>query len=148
MTVQAGTPEVHRARKEAALADAAMHGDKAAALKHGVSVRTLKRYRTQARRDGGQLARAALAKVDQVQRDWLPAAHEALVSMTDTLKAAVARMLDKRHPRPEDVHAAAGALKIVSDAMDSRLHLQFLVQGAVDAKTAKGETSCHTSVPE
>lgn len=141
------TPEEVAERKAAALADAAVLGDQAAADKHGIKVRTLRRYRTHARRDGGLLARAAFGKVEQSQREWLPVAQAALVEMTDALQAAVTRMLSRKNLRPEDVHAAAGALKIVSDAMDSRLHLQFLVQTSVDQKALKGETTCVTEVP-
>jgi hypothetical protein len=119
------TPEQHRIRREQAIADAAMLGDPAALAKHGISQRTLTRYRASARRDPS-LAGNVLSKVEAAQSlDWLRTAEKALDDMTQAVQETVARMGRKRRQTPEELHAMCGALKIVSEAVDARSYLML-----------------------
>lgn len=106
-----------------ALADSAMLGDAAACAKHGITPRTLRRYRTNARRDG-TLAKGALSKIEAAQQDWLQGTQADLHAISSRLREMCARA----KPTPEGIHAVAGAFKILSEASLARVMLEFKLQ--------------------
>jgi transposase-like protein len=88
------------------LADAKLDGDESAARKHGVSLRTVERWRREvAARSGGIAAGKRQAVVDEIWEVAAARVQLALLARVEVLAAA-----------SDDLRQVAGALKIVSDA--------------------------------
>ncbi len=117
------TPAEAKVRKEQALADSAIFGDEAACAKHGIAPRTLRGYRTAARRDPA-LAQGSLSKIEAIQRDWLQQTQSDLADISARLR----EMCSKAKPTPSGIHAVAGAFKILSEASLARIMLEFKLQ--------------------
>lgn len=90
------------------LADAAMIGDEAAATRHGVSVRTVERYRSKAKDD-----EALAASVGEKKAAYRTSLRDELI---ETTRAGLTRMRTLLETET-DLHKAAGAVKIASDAL-------------------------------
>lgn len=94
-----------------ALIDAITLGDPAAAEKHGVSVRSLQRYRARLSEDpDGELAQSVAAKRKALTAEWLAETARARMKILAKLE----RMVEAAPP--EMIREVAGALKIVHDA--------------------------------
>lgn len=93
------------------IADAAIFGDAEAASKNGVSIRSVRNYRSRLETDP-QLAMLAQLKRQQQDQAW---AHE-IPSMISAGIHFLKRATQELNPKdPLCVHAVAGALKIVSE---------------------------------
>ena len=123
-------------RIAAALVAAALLGDKRAAEKHGVTTRTLRRWRTRAARDV-ELSAIVREKRDAVERAWAAEIPEALAADLDLIRRTA---VETRNRSPEMVRAMAVAVKVISEvAVTWRI---------LEARLARGEQShgpplCH-----
>ena len=97
-------------RKSRILADADLLGDEAAAAKHGISTRTLRRYRKEAEPEHcPPLAEVVLVKRQALSAHWLEEAKKARME-------ALARGLELARGS-DNLRDVTGFLKIVHDAV-------------------------------
>jgi len=119
------TPE-QRDRAAKLLVEAATDGDKAVAERHGVTVRSLQRYRKALVRDE-ELSRAVADKKAKVEAGWAD-------QIPGALRAAIAflqKAAEQADPKdPAAIHSVAGAMKLLSETsatwkvLDARLARQ------------------------
>ncbi|MBX6354556.1 MAG: helix-turn-helix domain-containing protein [Micromonosporaceae bacterium] len=116
----------NRERAAVVLAEAALTTDSVAAERHGVSVRTVQRWRAQLDRDPDLAAIVAVKKAD-LERAWVGAATESLRRAAEFLGRAAEEMSPTN---PEHVHAVAGAFKLLSEALLARDVIDARLAGA------------------
>lgn len=119
---------VHRVAR--ILVEAAAMGDAAAGAKHGISVKSVERYRLFHERGEGPAARNLRDAVEQKQKlldgDFTVYIRAALNSHLDFL----ARAGDQLNPSdPHAVRAAAGALKLLGERWERFLLLDARLKG-------------------
>jgi hypothetical protein len=98
------------------LVDAIYRGDEAAAQAYGVSTRSIRRWRERLHTDP-RLATFVQTKREVAERNWSDSLAGAIRAGVEFLQRA-ARELDPANP--EAVHAAAGALKILTEIAMTR----------------------------
>lgn len=105
------------------LAEAAVLGDHDTVRRHGISLRTLQRYRQRLAKDP-KLAESVARKKAVLEREW---ATELAPAIRQTI-LFLRRAAQEADPRdPHAIHAVAGALKILADVamtqkvLDARL---------------------------
>lgn len=129
-------------RAAAILADAALNGDEVAAARWGVSTRVIRRYRLLVETNQ-ELAASFHQKKAELERAWIERAAVALIAAVEFLTRA-AREADPRNP--EIIHAVAGALKILNEAIltsqviDARLAHAYRRNGTSDRKVVAVDT--------
>lgn len=103
-------------RAATVLAEAAFTNDPTASQRHGISLRTLERYRSRLRTDE-KLAAFVAAKKVALEREWANELAPAIREAIHFLQRA-AREADPGDPNA--IHAVAGALKILSEVSMTR----------------------------
>lgn len=91
------------------LAEAELYGDKRVSLRWGITDRTIRNYRARAVEDP-QLSSLFQLKSQLLEREWTADATKALKVSLDKLIELV-----KDDGKPEQIHAVAGAIKIVGE---------------------------------
>lgn len=105
-----------REKMAQALVDAAYTSDEAAASKHGVTVRTIRRWRDQLQDDPELVTKTATAH-QAAQGSWVDTIDGAIQAGIDFLARAAAQA----NPcDPEAIHAVAGAVKILFEVQMSQ----------------------------
>lgn len=110
-------------RAAAALVDAAFTDDKAAARKHGISVRSIENWRSRLNHDA-ELVELFAHKKALVTKGWAARLDEAIETGIDFLIRASAQA---NPMAPDAIHAVAGAVKLLSEirltekVLDARL---------------------------
>jgi len=120
------------------LLDAIVYGEESAAAKHGVSPSQIKRWGKRVKTDTGRpdlvLSEETAKKLRLAQTNWEKSAETAL----DAIMGLFARFgHNPKSAKPQDIRAAAGAVKLTVEAMQ-------LVR-AIDARTAKPVTPLHAT---
>lgn len=110
-------------RIAAILADASVLGDAAAAEKHGVSERTIKRYR-QRHADSPSVSPLVTQYKEAIAADWIEQTTDARARILNKVLALV--------DIADDLHKVVGALKIVHDANVS----ERIIRGGLSADSA------------
>lgn len=122
------------------LVDAAVIGDADAAAKHGVSTRSVSRYRALAERGTGReaLLLASLVKEKQklVDTDFRDSLSTAIHELLGFLSRAATK-LDASSPQA--VRAAAGALKMAADRFERFAMLDARLKGEGPVRAAPRE---------
>ena len=95
--------------------------DSEAALQHGVSARSIGRWRSILRDDPeGPLAAAVRSKKETIEKDWVERLPGAITAAIDFLERAAkgAKIND-----PNMIHSVAGALKILTEVKTGQMLL-------------------------
>ena len=108
-------PAFNKERAAMILVDALYKGDEQAAQDWGVTRQTVRNYRRRLNSDTG-LYSFFESKKALVEKDWSNEAQDAIRASVHFIRRAALRS----KPSPEMVHAIAGALKIVSEAMGQK----------------------------
>lgn len=129
-----------RDRAAKLLVEAATLGDKATAKKHGVSLRTLQRWRKQLEGDSA-LSQAVASKKAKVEEGWAD-------EIPGALRAAIAfltKAAEQADPKdPAAIHSVAGAMKLLSETsatwkvLDARLARQNRSAGSEAGPAVSG----------
>jgi hypothetical protein len=101
-------PTFDRDRALRVLVDAFDLGDATACQRHGISVRTLERYRVRLKGDP-QLSEAVAQKKEELERDWRQARRRALRSGITKLEQLI------QVAEVKQLRDVAGAVKILGD---------------------------------
>jgi hypothetical protein len=101
-------PTFDRDRALRVLVDAFDLGDATACQRHGISVRTLERYRVRLKGDP-QLSEAVAQKKEELERDWRQARRRALRSGITKLEQLI------QAAEVKQLRDVAGAVKILGD---------------------------------
>lgn len=109
-------PQFNYQRAAAALVDAMFTTDEDAAKKHGVSVRSIWRWRDRMKEDP-RLAACVSRLASAKEQDWIADIPVAITSGIKFLKRAAD---EADHRDPEVIVAVAGSLKILSDIETTR----------------------------
>ena len=117
--------KLNKDRAASILVDAAYWGDKAAAERAHVCERTIRRWRGTMASDA-ELSSLVQVKKAEVDAAWADSISAAIVAVIEYLRDA-ARVLPKN--KPENVHAVAGALKILADIR--------MTKAVLDARVAR-----------
>jgi len=133
-------PRFNYEKASTVLVDAAYPNDQQAADKHGVSTRTIQRWRKRLDSDA-KLAAFVARKKDMHDRGWASDLAAAKKSATQFLETAPSKI---PAVTPEYIHAVAGALKILADAdavrkfLDARISQHNRAHGAKNQSVASG----------
>jgi len=126
-------PKFNYERAATALAEAAFTDDLTASQRHGVSLRTLERYRSRLRTDE-KLAAFVAAKKAALEREWASSLAPAIREAIRFLQRA-AREADPGDPNA--IYAVAGALKILSEVFMTREVIGARLAGTDRAQRAE-----------
>lgn len=102
-------------RAATVLAEAAFHGDGPTAERHGVSTRSIERWRQRAQTDAGLAGFVALKK-RQIADGWVLDVNRALARGA----AYILTTVDTLPPTAENLRAVVGMMKILADATLTR----------------------------
>ena len=120
-------------RKALIVSYAAIHGDEPTSQQFKVSVRSIQRYRREAG-ESDTLSQSVAHKKDLVIAKWTEGAPSAVTACV----AFVARAArDGDHRDPQMVHAIAGAIKILSEAMANREVLDVWIDDVEHSRVAR-----------
>jgi hypothetical protein len=119
-------PTFDRDRALRVLVDAFDLGDATACQRHGISVRTLERYRVRLKGDP-QLSEAVAQKKEELERDWRQARRRALRSGITKLEQLI------QAAEVKQLRDVAGAVKILGDLE--------VVAGVLDDEQQSGANS-------
>lgn len=127
------------------LVEATVIGDKAAADKNGISLRTLWRYRSQLKAGtDSELTASVSDKKAVIEKGWADEIPGALRSAVEFLRKA-AEQADPKDP--EAIHSVAGSMKLLSEVaatwkvLDARLARMAGQTREADRAGAPGSTS-------
>lgn len=121
-------PTFNAERAAMILVDALFKGDEQAAFDWGISKRTIQRFRKRLATDEG-LASFVASKKTLAEQDWSKEANAAITAAVHYIRRAAL----KSKPSPEMVHAMAGALKIVSEALAQKRLIDVRTNGVCRA---------------
>lgn len=131
------TPKFDRETAARIIAEAVVGGDKATCSKHGLSERTLQRWRKRLEGDAVLAAHVADKKAI-VEADWADALPGAIRECINFIAVRVPQL----DSTPEALHAVAGAMKLLTETglqkqmLDVRLARQAGQAGAANGSLA------------
>lgn len=113
------SPKFDHDRAAKVVAEAMLSGDATTCKRHGITLRTLQRWKAKVGPDHPELTRAVAERKAAVESigDWAAKLAPAIAACIDFLKRAAeqASVSD-----PQVIHSVAGGLKILSDVTASR----------------------------
>lgn len=101
-------PRIDPERLATIVADMELHGDKAAAQRHGVSVRTLYNYRERVRNDA-ELSKLCSEKKAAISEGWVESVRRVRLTALQKMETLI--------HLSDDLREVTGALKILNDAI-------------------------------
>lgn len=104
-------PFFNRDKAARIVLDAVVMGDRPACEKHGISLRTLQRYRTKLE-DDAELSQVVAQKKEMQDEAWANEIPSAIAACINYLKDSAAACVPGN---PDAIHAVSGALKIMTE---------------------------------